>query len=105
MLNGSPLFACRMIPSWLLFQIAAPPVVGATDGAITVESEKVCVWLNGVTPLSRSRFEGSDTRSSWLPTTYVPVSGALSTPRASVYVAVAVQPRFMRRVAIAVNAL
>ena len=38
-------------------------------GAMTVDTENVCVWLNGVTPLSRSRFEGSDTRSSPLPTT------------------------------------
>ena len=58
-----------------------PPL---TCGAITVDTASVCVWLNGVTPLSRSRFDGSDTRSSPLPTTYVPVSGALSSPLASV---------------------
>ena len=33
------------------------------------DTDSVCVWLNGVTPLSRSRFVGSDTRSSPLPTT------------------------------------
>ena len=38
-------------------------------GASTADTDSVCVWLNGVTPLSRSRFVGSDTRSSWLPTT------------------------------------
>ena len=51
MLNGRPLLACRMIPSWLLLRIAAPCRVPETDGAMTVETAKVCVWLNGVTPL------------------------------------------------------
>ena len=69
MLNGKPLFACRMIPIWLWFQIAAPACVLDTWGATTADSENVCVWLNGVTPLSRSKFDGSDARSSLLPTT------------------------------------
>ena len=43
MLNGSPLLACRMIPTWLLFQHRrADAVVADTCGAITVDSENVC---------------------------------------------------------------
>ena len=55
--------------TWLLFRMApvAPPP--ETDGARTVLSAKVCVWLNGVSPQSRLRLDGSETRSSLLPTT------------------------------------
>ncbi len=56
MLNGRPLLACRMIPSWLLLISIGPMPLPLFVGAITVDSENVCVWLNGVTPLSRSRF-------------------------------------------------
>ena len=56
MLNGSPLLAWRISPSWLLLASArrgpSPPLTGAT----TVDTANVWVWLNGVTPLSRSRF-------------------------------------------------
>ena len=39
------------------------------DGARTLDTTNVCACWNGVTPRSRSTFDGSDTRSSPLPTT------------------------------------
>ena len=69
MLKGRPLFQITISPSWLLSASLSQKPIPCTRGASSELMTKVWVWLKGTTPLSRSWFEGSESRSSPLPTT------------------------------------
>ena len=111
MLNGSPLLNCRSIAIWLLFRIAAStPLVVCTVGLNTMLPLKLWRMSIRFGPMSRSRFVGSLLNASLTtPSADVPgkltLSGALSSPFASVYERLKLVPCESRRHSIRVSAL